>query len=444
MNNIKQYGCGKLLTTIILAAVMLCGCSSHEVYTLMPTPVIYQGLSIDPFAHLNSEHKKTLTQVFYATNRIPVYSENKLAYGNDYDADIHLGKAIIRMGDQNSSWDDLRTASLSYVEQSEQDKQVILTLDEIIELAELPAESNKTDRLTPELTPDLTQEQQNYINLINEELSKAVDKEIMLFVHGTKADFAGAAILTAEIDHFSGRDFVGIAFDWPSHQDILSYLTGTDVERALNSSTALKQFLIFLSRHTTAKRINILSYSAGGKVTSKALYELRHNFASLNTVELKDKFKLGTVVFAAADVAVDVFLDRLTAISELAQQLVITITDFDNALLASRLFMGGEFRAGTSDAEPLEEQFIVNNHLSNVEIIDISMGQETRQFNIAGHHYWYRHPWVSSDIMFLLRTDLPAHRRGLSAAEMEGIWFLSTDYPDKVKKAAEIELQGQW
>ena len=80
----------------------------------------------------------------------------------------------------------------------------------------------------------------------------------------------------------------------------------------------------------------------------------------------------------------------------------------------------------------------------NVEIIDVSYGQKVRGFNISGHHYWYRHPWMSSDIIFLMRTDLPPHRRGLSPTELEGIWYLSPDYPEKIQKAAEKELKGQW
>ena len=80
----------------------------------------------------------------------------------------------------------------------------------------------------------------------------------------------------------------------------------------------------------------------------------------------------------------------------------------------------------------------------NVEIIDVSAGKEERGFDIVGHHYWYRHPWMSSDIIFLMRTDLPPSRRGLSSSEVEGIWYLSSDYPEKIKRAAEIELDGQW
>ncbi|MCK5487568.1 MAG: alpha/beta hydrolase, partial [Desulfobacterales bacterium] len=276
------------------------------------------------------------------------------------------------------------------------------------------------------------------------ELAEAVDKEIIVYVHGTKVDFANSTILTAEIDYFAGRDFVGLAFAWPSHQNILFYLSGIDVRRALNSSAALQSLLVLLSEHTTAEHINILAYSAGGKVASKALYEMRQTFSDLDSSELRGKFRLGSMVFAAADVSVDVFLERIPAISELANQVVVTVTDDDNALKAAKLLMGGAFRAGSSEAERIEEAFIVSNNLSNVEIIDVSMGQNVRGFDIVGHHYWYRHPWMSSDIIFIMRTDLPPSLRGLSPAELEGIWYLSADYPEKIRKAAEVELEGQW
>lgn len=51
---------------------------------------------------------------------------------------------------------------------------------------------------------------------------------------------------------------------------------------------------------------------------------------------------------------------------------------------------------------------------------------------------------MSSDIIFLMRTDLPPSRRGLSSSEAEGIWYFSSDYPERIKRAAETELNGQW
>jgi esterase/lipase superfamily enzyme len=312
-----------------------------------------------------------------------------------------------------------------------------IELEEINEMALLPAQNISDANI-------MTQEFQAFVNAINSELALAVDKEIMVYVHGTKVDFANATILTAEIDHFAGRDFIGLAFAWPSHQNILLYLSGTDVRRALNSAKDLQKLLVLLAKYTDAKHINILSYSAGGRVTSKALFEMRQVFSELSSEELKDKFRLGAVVFAAADVEVDKFLFRLPAISDLADQVVITVTDDDNALKAAKKFMHGAVRAGTEEAEILEEQFIVNHNLLNVEIIDVSKGQEIRGFDITGHHYWYRHPWMSSDIVFLMRTNLPPHRRALTPTELEGIWYLAEDYPEKIQEAVEAELDGQW
>ena len=378
-------------------------------------------------------HQSTKTQIFYATNRVPGSSEDKIVYGNSLDSTLHLGKATIRMGDPDSIWDELYQFSLS----SEQAEPVVLTLEETVELAVMPTNVLRShNSLTPEL--------QEFVDLINSELAQAVDKEIMVYVHGTKVDFAHATILAAEIDHFAGRDFVGLAFAWPSHQNILYYLLGIDVRRALHSSAALQSLLVLLSEHTMAEHINILAYSAGCKVASKALFELRQTYSHLDSNQLKEKFRLGAAVFAAADVAIDVFEERVVAVSDLAQQVVVTISDNDNALKAAKKYMGGEARAGSIEAESIMETFLVDNKISNVEIIDVSLGQDTRGFNIIGHHYWYRHPWMSSDIIFIMRTDLPPSRRGLSPAELEGVWYLSSDYPEKIRKAAEIELEGQW
>ena len=422
-----------LLPIGILLVLSLIGCTSNKTLNLMPTPVIYQDAQIDPFTHLTPEHKTPQTHVFFATNRFPNSPGLEAGYGNKFDSIIHFGNATIRIGPPDIDWDEVYESSLSSSEISS----VPLVIEEINEIAALPVQEIAADDV-------ISTELQAFVDAINADLALAVDKEIMVYVHGTKVDFANSIILTAEIDHFAGRDFVGLAFAWPSHQNILLYLSGTDVRRALNSSRDLQGLLMLLAKHTDAKHINILSYSAGGRVASKALFEMRQAFSALSSEELKEKFRLGAVVFAAADVEVDKFLSRLHAISDMADQVVVTVTDDDNALKAARRFMHGAVRAGTVKAEIIEENYIVSNHLTNVEIIDVSKGKEIRGFDITGHHYWYRHPWMSSDIIFLMRTNLPPERRGLSATELEGIWYLAEDYPEKIQAAAETELKGQW
>ncbi|MFK7852231.1 MAG: alpha/beta hydrolase [Akkermansiaceae bacterium] len=400
----------------------------------MPTPIIYKEGKINPFEHLDGDQRKTRTQIFYATNRGPTQSTEGLSYGNRIESTLYLGEAVVRMGEVDTTWDDL--VRLSMAEDSSQ--AVPLSLQEVIEMARIPLQTNGDQK------PELNAQQQQFIDSINREISQAKDKEIMIYVHGTKVDFENAAILAAEVDHFAGRDFVGVAFSWPSHQNILYYLTGVDVRRALDSSKALEELIELLAEHSDAKHINILSYSAGGKVTTLALDHLQRMSSDLSKSQLQKKYKIGSVVCAAIDVEVHQFLDRLPGISQLANQVVITVTDDDNALKAGKRFMGGESRVGTVEVENLEEEFIARKHLENVEIIDISYGKKVRGFDITGHHYWYHHPWTSSDIVFLMRTDLPPDRRGLSQNELEGIWYFSPNYPEKIREAAAIELDGQW
>ena len=426
--HLSGISCFTLVVTSLLP-----GCAYHNTTTMMPAPVIYRNSTIDPFAHLDKAQKTTTTEVFYATNRTPESNLIEQQYGNSIDSAVHLGVATIQMGDHCTDWADLYEYSVA----EKHTPTMPIKLNKVSELSSIPTIYSSGEDKSP---PDL----QRFLDPINKEIASAVDKEIMIYVHGTKVDFANSAILTAEVDHFAGRDFIGLAFAWPSHQNILAYLTGIDVKHALDSSQALQSLLVLLAEHTNAQHINILSYSAGGKVTSKALSELRQSFAGLSAAQLKEKFRIGAVVLAAIDVDVDVFLQRLPSISNIASQVVVTVTDNDHALKAARQLMGGEARAGSAEAEIQEEQFIVSHQLANVEIIDVSIGQEIRGFDIEGHHYWYRHPWMSSDIVFLMRTDLPPAARGLTPAEMEGVWYLSPDYPEKIRDAAEAELNGQW
>lgn len=413
--------------------IFMTGCASQDSLSLMPAPVLYHDAIVDPFAHLKPELQNNYTNVFYATNRESYVHKERLRYGNDVDPGVHFGEATVRMGEKGSDWKSLFSLSI----EKKRNKPIPVTLETVDEFTTIELTQNTWGG---DLNEDLTQ----FIDAVNRELAIAEDKEIVLYVHGAKVDFANSVILTAEIDHFSGRDFVGVAFAWPSHQNILSYLFGTDVVRAHESSFALRSLIELLAENTIAEQVNILAYSAGAKVVSRALFEMYGNYPNLSGSDLQNKFRIGSVVFAAADVEVDRFLDRLVAMSELAEQVIVTVAEKDNALDAARKYMGGSVRVGTVAAEEEKRIYIRDNNLSNVVILNVSQGKESRGFDIEGHHYWYRHSWMSSEIIFLLRTGLPPGRRGLTSSEMDFTWYLSSDYPEKIRRAARMELDGQW
>jgi len=428
----------KLLFQIFLlgtALVFLAGCSAPKPVALMATPVIYHDATIDPFSHLSPENKITATSLFYATNRKPQNTDNgELPYGNNVSKKLHFGSVTVRIGDNNISWLDLYLASI----QENRPEPVPLFLETTDEVATIDPKEAVSGILS--ISPAL----KAFAEEIDAALEKATDKEIMLYVHGAKSSFLKSCSLTAELDHFTGRDFVSVAFSWPSHQNILSYVFGIDIRRAQHSTLSLRATINFLAKFTQVKHINIICYSAGARLTSRALQELRGAHPSLKAEELKKTFRLGTVVFAAADVPLDVFLNRLPSISELAQSVVVTVSDNDNVLRAASQFMGGDKRIGSEEAGVEEEKFVLSHDITNFEIVDLSHGKEKRGFDITGHHYWYRHPWASSDIIFLLRTDLPAHRRGLTPSGIKNIWYLPSEYPEQVRKAAKKELHGEW
>jgi esterase/lipase superfamily enzyme len=419
--------CLRALSCVCLA-LLLGACAGPTPLMLMSTPVIYHQAAIDPFAHLSPAERVPDVALFYATTRAP----EGAGYGNRVSSTLQLGRAQVRLGDQQSDWSQLHSASVSELRARE----LPLSLIAAQQTAVLPVQRPIDVPLAPPV--------QSYVDAINLALDKARDKEIIIYVHGAKVDFANACELTGELVHFAGRDFVGLAFDWPSHQNIASYLLGIDVNRARDSSQALAQLIELLARHTAAERINLIAYSAGGRVASLALQTFQNRHPDLNTAQLQARYRIGAVVFAAADVPEEVFEGRLPAISRVAEQVMITVSDQDEALDYAQRLMPGGARIGSSRAEQSLHQFTRRRHLNNVTLLDVSGNSSERGFDIVGHHYWYRHPWVSSDVILLLRTNLPPDQRALSVTEHPAVWYMNTDYPLTVREATRRVLKGQW
>jgi hypothetical protein len=430
------------ITLLLLPILMLLlqACSAPKSTLLMPTPTLYEQNAAEPFAHLPPEKQTTKMQVFYASGRNANSSGNQLPYGNAVDSFVHLGTADVEFGEGKLTWLELWQASTA----SAREQPITLQLSgsrPLGDVAKIPVPHDPDgDQPTPRApySPNM----QPFFESINEQLARAPVKELILYVHGTKVDFLNAVTLAAEIDHFTGREFVTMAYDWSSHQNIFDYLIGIDKRRAIHASYQFKNMLQLLAEQTNAERIHIVSYSAGGRVVSRALHQLALENRDIGPQGLRKHFRIGTVIFAAADVEVDQFLTRLEDISTLSEQTLITISDADNVLENARKLMRGNSRVGSVGAEQPEREFIQKHHLLNVHIVDVSSHKELRGFDIGGHHYWYRHPWMSSDIMFVLRHGGAPQERALTPSSETGIWYFAPDYPQAVRQAALLKSQS--
>jgi predicted alpha/beta-fold hydrolase len=180
---------------------------------------------------------------------------------------LHLGEVQVRFGDDLTSWDDLYLAST----RADHPDPIHLSLEKTREIATVHTDEFHPGNLL--FSPSLKE----FADKINDKLAQARDKEIIIYVHGAKGSFLKSVALTAEITHFSGRDFTGIGFSWPSHQNIVSYIVGADAQWARHSTSSLRTLLEFLAKYTEVKNINIIGYSAGGKLVSRAIHEMRQN-----------------------------------------------------------------------------------------------------------------------------------------------------------------------
>jgi esterase/lipase superfamily enzyme len=422
----------RLLTTIALSCVCT-DCAQHKPLTLMPTPLIYDAETLEPFRRVAPMLQTPTTQVFYATTRHPEHHNEQVTYGNSVDDYLHLGTAKVHIGERGITWPEVVQLSLN----NTVDDATPLSVTDVAHWGSL--DHRERDAIDWE-----EESHARFVREVEKELVHHANREIMVYVHGTATNFDHGLAMTGEIDHFSGRDFVGVAFLWPSHRNILYYLLREDVRRARHSSEALADLVVLLATETSARRINIVSWSAGGRVVSRALHELRSRHADLDKQALQKKYRLGAVVFAAADVETDRFLERLPDVSVLSEQVVITMSDGDDALRSARRFMGGQERTGSNASETAELAFMKAHQLHNVELVDVSLSKELRGFDITGHHYWYRNPWSSSDLILLLRTLLPPEDRGLQTAVQPGLWYLDAQYPDRAREASRRALADDW
>jgi esterase/lipase superfamily enzyme len=272
---------------------------------------------------------------------------------------------------------------------------------------------------------------------LNDTIRDARDQDVLVYVHGAKVNFYNACAFAAQLDHFMGRDMTAIAFSWPTRQDIFSYAFGSDRQRAYESGEALASLLEALAEETEARRIHVLAWSAGARVLTRAMTALRERHSNESEESLRERLRIGTAYFAAGDIPRDEFLEAIPAIHRIAHQVIVTTSDKDEALITAKVIMGGERRLGHAGHELTPEEWEMINAMERLEVINLSLGHEARGFDIAGHRYWFNHPWASSDVVLAIRTDLPPEQRGLVLEMGNILWSMPSDYPERVRASLE-------
>jgi esterase/lipase superfamily enzyme len=400
-----------------IAALFLASCANKDQpQWLMPTPVLYLDGRVDPFAHLPPSERGTKVDVFYTTNRQPASDH----YSNNLDDRLRYGRASMVLGENDDTWSSLVDASTTHPRK----RPMPVRLD------------------TSSETGDDTNEAaiKAWAADVDQSLRRTATRDIVIYVHGAKVGFHHSCAFTAELDHFSGRDFTPVAFDWPTHQDIFSYIDRVDLDHARRSSSQLAETIRILADRTSVRRIHIVSWSAGARVHSRALAEL----AEGGVTHARKRYRLGVQTFAAGDVPVEDFLERLPAIHGLGDRVLVYMSDADGPLKWAARLMGGGRRLGLAPGTLNETELAALKSMPRLEVIDVSYGKQRRGFDITGHRYWFQHPWANSDLVLALRTGAAAPARGLLPAPAPGVWYFGDHYPQRIGPAARQLTGGKW
>jgi len=421
---------------LLLSAVMVGGCSK-TVY-MMPAPAAISSGELDPFADTPEEERSSDIMVGYATNRKPVGAKQSRFYTRDFDQDVRLGTAAVRIGDGEKSWEEIRELSREGVRK----EQVILSMDHVEELAVLEA-NDSLDTLTPEMQKVM----ENFSRYIN----KSPLKDVTVYVHGANNNFYRTAAQAAQYRHFTGRTAVVILYSWPSAESIVRY--GTDISNIKQSVPAFVRFLKLLAKHTTARRINILAYSAGSTLTTESLAVLGRDTSNPDRQAYKDSLRLGSIYFAAPDADFDEWVKQFQSYEDIVGRVTVTVNQNDAVLAIAqedhraRSTQSWERETSTKsrlgrpdldDISSADADWLINQTKdSKFDVIDIDP-TSIPGLGKGDHDFWYNSPWVSTDALLGINLGVSPGERGL--AERKGdagghIWYFPPDYEQRVVEA---------
>ncbi len=421
-----------IFAVFILAVVIRQVARLQPTVYLMPTPAVISGGELNPFDVSPITEKSNEIRILYATNRIPAGVRENRTYTIFPGNQLSIGVAHMQIGGDETTWQQILNWSTS----EDHGNRPALKLIKIQELAQYPL--NK-----PNYSPA---SMQVLADMVNRALDQAVDKNIMVYLHGANTNIYRACAQAAQYQHFTGRNSLVLVFLWPSAENFLAY--GTDARHARKSAPAFARLLGLLAEHTDTRSINILAYSAGAQILSPALDIIGRNTAKDNRKESR----LGEIYFAAPDIGVSTFVKHLQAYIDMPNNVALSFNRGDR-ILAFSARRNREPRIGrpnVDDLSPTEFQWLKKASIeSALSIIEVS-AETVPGMSSRSHDFWYSHPWVSSDILTKFLFQKHPGERGLVEKKRNNnprYWVFPSDYPqrivDIVRQASEVKRKSE-
>ena len=408
---------------VILA--MALGCAAKKLSVeLMPTPI---ALTLD-IPHPGGDF---IAGCDCADDAIPVYvmsgrnledpNRTPDPFGKERSNTPTLGVAYVTVG-ANLTPQELHEETTS----AKKRKRARVVFDRI-ELSQAPLE------LDPWRVKDnAVRFQENpWVQAINAQLDRSGGRNVTIFVHGYNTEFIDNTLIAGEIFHYIGRKGAMISFEWPSESRLLGYIA--DKGNAAFSTRHFRALISNIAKECNVDSITIIAHSAGSPIVVNALRELRLLEFDLPKDQLQEKYSIGRVVLAAPDMDLMAFTNAVQdRFFEMTNGVAVYASPKDRALgLSEKLYNSSRLGRAVGKIEPWERGLL--QLVPQIEMVDASVAE--KEFgSVLGHSYFFRDPWVSSDIGSFILGRSPAERGLVKKQGDQVFWEFPTDYPEQLQK----------
>jgi esterase/lipase superfamily enzyme len=421
---------------LLLAVALLGGCAAPR--TLIPTPNVYAAALEAPFDETLPQALRTShVEILYATNRTPEpRAEGRMDYGIGRSLSLAVGSAFVDIGD-GTAWEALAADART----GERERALHLDVSSVEETGRTPP-FPLPYRLVDGV-PEYTPQSEAAMRTVGDEVARSLQgrladaprREVLLYVHGVANSFDEAIATTAELWHYTGREFVPAAFTWPAGKGGLLRGYTYDRESSEFAVFHFKGLIEWLVSIPEVEGIHIVAHSRGTDVVTTGIRELM--IAHLARGESpRERLKLRNVVLAAPDINFEVMMMR-TATEFFGvgmQRLTLYTSQHDQAIgIAEFLFGGGlrlgQLTAGSEGGVVILKELGDDHVVGNVAVVEY-VGEQGGAF---GHDYFRTNPAVSSDLVMVLRHDRdPGAANGRPLRHQNGLfWEIGDDYPLK-------------
>jgi esterase/lipase superfamily enzyme len=413
----------------LLGLVLLGGCGSRP--KLAPTPYLFVRSPENPFADVPPELQSNEVQLYYFTDREPTEGpDGELRYGFRRSRSLAVGSCTVSIGD-DVPWETLVEESRTQRRSSRLRlrvtglRELIRAPDSVVPFVEIDGRRVRD----PAVLEAMEETRQTVGDLLSTRLAETPRKEVFIFVHGFNNTFEEAAYRMAQLWHFMGRVGVPIVYTWPAGHPGL--LRGYTFDRESGEFTVfhLRETLQLLAACEDVEKIHIVAHSRGADVAMSALREL-HIGARSAGLDTRARYKIGTVILAAADLDLEVAGTRIVAegLHHVPERLTIYLSEDDRAIgIASWLFASVRRLGQLTVGDLSEAQRERMQEFPEINFIEVDLRTDW-----LGHGYFISNPSVLSDLILVLRDGrLPGPEHGRPLRHIEGqFWGLDRGYPD--------------